>query len=178
MLASNLLDIIDDIVYSNCCVSISEIYNSGVEPHPLELLDVEMSPVIEQGANTHPVSQQGTTMCPAVKQGMKQRPVASLPMSITGQLPRPLGKVAVIHAIRPLKWYDECELMDPQFVEVAALACNTPVVNCTTEQCGVYHHHHHARQDAQPLCFVVDVDTPVDIHHWIEEWSWNPIGML
>ena len=27
MLASNLLDIIDDIVYSNCCVSINEIYN-------------------------------------------------------------------------------------------------------------------------------------------------------
>ena len=39
-----------------------------LEPHPLEPLDVEMSPVIEQGADTHPVSQQGTTMHPAVKQ--------------------------------------------------------------------------------------------------------------
>ena len=27
MLASNLLDIIDDIVYSNCCISINKIYN-------------------------------------------------------------------------------------------------------------------------------------------------------
>ena len=27
MLASNLLDIIDDIVYSNCCISINGIYN-------------------------------------------------------------------------------------------------------------------------------------------------------
>ena len=98
-------------------------------------------------------------------------------MSITGQLPRPLGKVAVIHAICPLQWYDECELTDPRFVEVAAIACNTPAVNHTAEQCGVYHCHHCMCQDAQPLCFAVDVDTPVDIRHWIEEVSWNPIGM-
>ena len=73
------------------------------EPHPLEPLDVEMSPVIEQG----------TTTRPAVKQGAKQRLVASLPMSITGQLPRPLGKVVAIHAIHPLQWYNECKLMTP-----------------------------------------------------------------
>ena len=62
-----------------------------------------MSPVVKQGADTRPVSQQGTTMHPAVKQGAKQRPVASLPMSITGQLPHPLGKVVAIHAICPLQ---------------------------------------------------------------------------
>ena len=45
-----------------------------LEPHPLEPLDVEMSPVIGQGTNTRPVSQQGTTTRPAVKQGTKQRP--------------------------------------------------------------------------------------------------------
>ena len=138
-----------------------------LEPHLLEPLDVEMSPVIKQGTNTHPVSQQGT----------KQRLVASLPLSITGQLPCPLGKVAAIHAICPLQWYDECKLTDPQFVEVAAIACNTPVVNCTAEQCRVYCHHHHMHWDTQPLHFAVDVDTPDDIRHWIEEWSWNPIGM-
>ena len=53
-----------------------------LEPHPLEPLDVEMSPVIEQGTDTRPVSQQGTTMHPAVKQGVKQRLVASLPIFI------------------------------------------------------------------------------------------------
>ena len=74
-----------------------------LEPHPLEPLDVEMSPVVRQGTDTRPVSQQGTTTRPAVKQGMKQRPVASLPMSITGQLPHPLGKVAAFHAICPLQ---------------------------------------------------------------------------
>ena len=144
----------------------------------MELQDVDMSPVVEQGTDTCPVEEQGATMCPAAKQGTKQRPVALLPMSITGQLPRPLGKVAAIHAIRPLQWYNECELTDPQFMEVAVIAYNTLAVNHTAEQCRVYHHHHHACRDAQPLCFAVDVDMPVDICHWIEEWSQNPIGML
>ena len=85
-----------------------------------------MSPVAGQGADTRPVEKQGTTTCPAVKQGAKQKPVASLPMSITGQLPHPLGKVAAIHAIHPLQWYDECKTMDPQFVEAATIAANTP----------------------------------------------------
>ena len=84
-----------------------------LEPHPLELLDVEMSPVIGHGTNTCPVSQQATTTRPAIKQGAKQRLVASLPMSITGQLPCPLGKVSAIHTIHPLQWYNECKLMDP-----------------------------------------------------------------
>ena len=97
-------------------------------------------------------------------------------MSITGQLPCPLGKVTVIHAIHPLQWYDECKLTHPRFMEVVAIACNTPAVNHTAEQRRVYHHHHHVHRDAQPLHFAVDVDTPVNIHHWIEEWSQNPIG--
>ena len=67
--------------------------------------------------------------------------------------------------------------MDPQFVEVAAATANTPVVNRTPEQCRVYHCHQRALRDAQPLRLAVDVDTPDDIRRWIEEWSWNPIGM-
>ena len=148
-----------------------------LEPHLLELQDVEMSPVIEQGADTCPVSQQGATTRPAVKQGTKQQLVASLPMSITGQLPHPLGKVAAIHSIRPLQWYDKCEITDPWFMEAAAIACNTPAVNCTSKQRRVYLCHHHTHQDAQPLCFTVDVDTPDDICRWIKEWSRKPIGM-
>ena len=116
-----------------------------------------MSPVIEQGTDTCPVEEQGATMCPAAKQGTKQRPVALLPMSITGQLPHPLGKVAAIHAICPLQWYDKCKTTDPQFVEAAAIACNIPVVNRTPEQHRVFHCHHHAVRDTQPLWFFVDV---------------------
>ena len=98
-------------------------------------------------------------------------------MSITGQLPHPLGKVAAIHAIHPLQWYDECEITDPWFVEAVAITCNAPAVNHTSEQHGVYRRHHHVCRDAQPLHFAVDVDMPDNICCWIEEWLWNPIGM-
>ena len=80
-----------------------------------------------------PVVKQGTTVCPAAKQGAKQKLVVSLLMSITGQLPCPEGKVAVIHALCPSQWYDECETMDPQFVEAAAITTDTPVADCTPE---------------------------------------------
>ena len=45
------------------------------------------------------------------------------------------------------------------------------------KQRGVHRRYQRALRDAQPLQFAVDVDTPDDIRHWIEEWSWNPIGM-
>ena len=147
------------------------------EARPAEMQDVDMSPVIGQGTDTCPVQKQGTTTRPAAKQGMTQKPVASLRMSITGQLPRPLGKVAAIHAICPLQWYNECETTDPWFVEVAATAANTLATNRTPEQCGVYRCHQRTLRDVQPLWFTVDVDTPNDICRWIEEWSRNPIGM-
>ena len=130
------------------------------EARPVEMQDVDMSPVIGQGTDTRPVEKQGTTTCPAAKQGTKQKLVVSLLMSITGQLPRPLGKVAAIHAIRPLQWYDECETTDPRFVEVAAAATNTPATNRTPEQHRVFHCHHHAVRDTQPLWFFVDVTHP------------------
>ena len=144
-----------------------------LEAHPVETQDVDMSPVAGQGTDTRPVERQGTTTCPAAKQGARQRPVVSLPVSITGQLPRPLGKVAAIHTIRPLQWYDECETTDPRFMEVAAIACSTPAANRTPEQHGVYRRHHCALRDLQPLRFAVDVNTPDNIRRWIEEWSWN-----
>ena len=62
-------------------------------------------------------------------------------------------------------------------MEVATTTANTPAVNRTPEQCGVHCRYQRALRDAQPLRFAVDVDTPDDICHWIEEWSWNPIGM-
>ena len=148
-----------------------------LEAGPAETQDIDMSPVTGQGPDTRPVEKQGTATCPAAKQGVKQKLVVSLPMSITGQLTRPLGKVAAIHAIRPLQWYDECKITDPQFVEVATTSANTPAVNCTPKQHGVHHCYQHTLRDAQPLRFAVDVDTPDNICRWIKEWSWNPIGM-
>ena len=59
-------------------------------------------------------------------------------MSITGLLPCPLGKVAAINVICPLQWYDECETMDPQYVEAAAIACDTPAANHTPSNVGCF----------------------------------------
>ena len=85
---------------------------------PTEEQGDDFCPAVTQGEDTRPAVKQGnTTTHPAAKQGMKPRPVASLPMSITGRLPHPLGKTSAIHAIHPLQWHDECKTMDPQFVD-------------------------------------------------------------
>jgi len=55
-------------------------------------------------------------------------------MSITGRLPRPLGKTAAIHAIRPIQWYDECATTDPWFVEAVSAALAVPAPDRTPEQ--------------------------------------------
>ena len=40
----------------------------------------------------------------------------------------------------------------------------------------MYRCHHRALRYAQPLQFAVDVNTPDDIHRWIEEWLWHSEG--
>ena len=142
-----------------------------LEPCPVETQDIDMSPILEQGTNTCLVEKQGANTHPAAKQKL----VVSLPMSITGQLPCPLGKV--IHVLHPSQWYDECKITDPRFVEAAAITTNTLVTERTPEQCRVYCHHCCAIKDAQPLLFPMEVDMPDDICYWIGQWLWNPIGM-
>ena len=44
---------------------------------------------------------------------IKPRLQASLPASVTGVLPRPLGKAPTRLAVRTHQWYDECEINDP-----------------------------------------------------------------
>ena len=50
----------------------------------------------------------------------KAKPVVSLPITITGMLPHPLGKTAVAKA-----WFDECDINDPALIllsdQVAAI---------------------------------------------------------
>ena len=72
--------------------------------HPAEELGDDFHPAAVQDKDTCPAAKQGNdNTCPTAKQGMKPRPVASLPMSITGWLPCPLGKTAAIHAIHLLQ---------------------------------------------------------------------------
>ena len=44
---------------------------------------------------------------------VKPRLQASLPASVTGVLPRPLGKAPTRLAICTHQWYDECDINDP-----------------------------------------------------------------
>jgi len=47
---------------------------------------------------------------PLMKRNVDTRPVASLPASITGVLPHPLGKTAAKPAVRAQQWFDECDV--------------------------------------------------------------------
>ena len=115
------------------------------------------------GKNTRPATEQGKdTTRPTTKQGMKPRPVASLPMSIMGRLPRPLGKTAAIHTIRPIQWYDECTTMDPWFVEAVSATLAIPAPDRTPEQRVVFRRHWHAIRDAQTPLFHVEEEMPDD----------------
>jgi len=53
-------------------------------------------------------------MVPLTKRNVDTRPVASLPASITGVLPHPLGKTATRPAVRAWKWFDECDVDNPR----------------------------------------------------------------
>ena len=48
----------------------------------------------------------------------KPQPVASLLISVTGQLPQLLGKMATVSPYRTRPWYEECLLDDPRFIEL------------------------------------------------------------
>jgi len=53
-------------------------------------------------------------MVPLMKSNVDTKPVASLPASVTGVLPHPLGKMAARPAIQARQWFDECNISDPQ----------------------------------------------------------------
>ena len=125
--------------------------------YPAEEQGDDFRPAVIQGEDTCPAVKQGnTTTHPVAKPGMKPRPVDSLPMSITGWLPCPLGKTPAIHTIHLLQWYDECETMDPWFVEVVSTALATLATDRTPEQHVVLHQHQHAERDAQTPLFHVE----------------------
>jgi hypothetical protein len=67
---------------------------------------------------------------------LKQIPVVDPPMSATGHLPWPLGKVrALPHPHPKTEWYDTCALDEPRFIEILELAHVTDGASHTQEQC-------------------------------------------
>ena len=53
--------------------------------------------------------------------GTKVKPVASLPIAVTGMLPRPLGKTAAAKA-----WFDECDVNDPALILLSDQVATIP----------------------------------------------------
>ena len=75
------------------------------------------------------VSHPAATLLP--KTVAKPQPVASLPISVMGKLPRPLGKTAAFSPYRPQAWYEDCPLDEPQFIKLWEQANLTPLAQRT-----------------------------------------------
>ena len=108
----------------------------------------------------------------------KPRLVASLPISVTGQLPRPLGKTAALSLYWPRAWYEDCLLDEPQFIELWEQANATPVAQRT-----VAHHvvikrqHQQLVWDTKPDAFIVAATLPPELAYWVGHWARNPAGV-
>ena len=112
--------------------------------------------------NVDDVSCPTATLLP--KKVAKPRPVASLPISVTGQLPQPLGKTAALSPYRPRAWYEDCPFDEPQFIELWEQANLTPLAQCT-----VAHHvvikgwHQQHMRDTKPDAFIVVATLPPEL---------------
>ena len=105
--------------------------------------------------------------------GKKAKPVASLPIAVTGILPRPLGKTAEAKA-----WFDECDVNDPTLILLSDQVAAIPwaqhlLAQNTAYQCVEWHQ----KQVARTFAFPVDEAWPPDIKKWVTEWSMNPISL-
>ena len=92
---------------------------------------------------------------------IKPRLQASLPASVTGVLPCPLGKAPTWPAVRAHQWYDECEINDPH---LEALYREAKLLNgwdqTTTQRIAFQHITNHNRQLCKPDVFPIEEGLP------------------
>ena len=116
------------------------------------------------------------------KKVAKPRLVALLPISvtdsITGQLPRPLGKTAALSPYQPQAWYKDCLLNEPQFIELWEQANLTPIVQCTIAHHVVIKRRRQQHiQDTKPDAFIVAATLSPKLAYWVGHWAHNPAGV-
>ena len=105
--------------------------------------------------------------------GKKVKLVASLPIAITGMLPRPLGKTAAAKA-----WFDECNINDPALILLSDQAATILQAQHLLTQNTAYRRvEQHRKQAARTFAFPIDEAWPPNIKKWVTEWSMNPIGL-
>ena len=105
--------------------------------------------------------------------GKKVKPVASLPIAVTGMLPRPLGKTTTAKA-----WFNECDVNDPALILLSDQAAAIPWAQRLLAQNMAYRCvERHRKQAARMFAFPVDEAWPPDIKKWATQWSMNPISL-
>src|SRR6266481_4640940 len=107
------------------------------------------------------------------KQDVPKPPVASLPMSVTGSLPRPLGKAAAKSATRAVRyWFDECGLDDPHLEELYQQSCTMLAKDRLLAQHMAYNCKCHSElKAAKPSAFPMEDMLPTDLQYWISYCS-------
>jgi len=115
---------------------------------------------------------------PLPKRNIDTRPVASRPTSITGVLPRPLGKTAAKPAIQAQQWFDECDVddlwLDALYQEARAISRRERNL---AQRVAFTHVTGNLHKIAKPDIFPMEDNLPDDIRHWIAYWSRNPFGI-
>jgi hypothetical protein len=99
---------------------------------------------------------------------------ADPPMTVTGHLPRPLGKSAPIEA----DWYDICDMDTPLFMKLHQQALATLFKERTVSMRVVIHRMTTQARSANVSLITMLLTTPVDTLELLKGWQLNPHGVL
>jgi hypothetical protein len=94
-------------------------------------------------------------------------------MTVTGHLPRPLGKSVPIKA----DWYDICDMDTPEFMKLHQQALATPFKECTASMHVVIHRMTTQARSANVSLITTLPTTPVDTLELLKGWQLNPHGV-
>jgi hypothetical protein len=98
---------------------------------------------------------------------------ADPPMTVTGHLPRPLGRSAPIKA----DWYDICNMDTPEFMKLHQQALATPFKERTASMRVVIHRMTTQARSANVSLITTLPTMPVDTLDLLKGWQLNPHGV-
>ena len=98
------------------------------------------------------------------KKVTKPQPVVLLPISVMGQLPRPLGNIMALSPYRPRPWYEDCPLDEPKFVELWEQANLTPAAqHSVVQHVTIKRRQQHHLWETRPNAFIVAATLPPEV---------------
>jgi len=103
-------------------------------------------------------------------------PVASPPISVTGELPHPLGKAAPPnYTLRTREWFKDCELMDARFIQLFTQALSVPATKRDAVQRIACKHMQHSIKASHLPLFAQEYSMPTEVQEHISAWAKNPM---